>query len=76
MDPDQALSELTPRLLRYCTARTGDKSLGEDIAQDALVAPYNDGVVTVLPRASRRLSFPLHEGEQPGRPCVVDCSFP
>jgi RNA polymerase sigma-70 factor (ECF subfamily) len=38
MDLDRAVSDLTPRLLRYCTARTGSPSLGEDVAHDALVA--------------------------------------
>ncbi len=38
MDLEQAVTDLTPRLLRYCTARTLDATLGEDIAQEALVA--------------------------------------
>jgi len=38
MDLERAVGDLTPRLLRYCTARTGDAALGEDVAHDALVA--------------------------------------
>jgi len=37
MDLERAVSDLTPRLLRYCAARTGDAALGEDVAHDALV---------------------------------------
>jgi RNA polymerase sigma factor (sigma-70 family) len=38
MDLEQAVGDLTPRLLRYCTARTGNAALSEDIAHDTLVA--------------------------------------
>ena len=38
MDLEQAVGELTPRLLRYCTARTGNVGLGEDVAHEVLVA--------------------------------------
>jgi RNA polymerase sigma factor (sigma-70 family) len=35
---EQAVSELAPRLLRYCLARTKDRGTAEEIAQDCLVA--------------------------------------
>ncbi len=38
MDLEDALRTLAPRLLRYATGRTGDSSLGEDIAQESLTA--------------------------------------
>lgn len=38
MDLETTLFELTPRLLRYCVGRAGDRSLGEDIAQETLTA--------------------------------------
>jgi RNA polymerase sigma factor (sigma-70 family) len=38
MDLEQAVGDLTPRLLRYCLARTGNTALAEDVAHDALVA--------------------------------------
>ena len=38
MDLEQAVGDLTPRLLRYCKARTGSAALAEDVAHDALVA--------------------------------------
>jgi RNA polymerase sigma-70 factor (ECF subfamily) len=38
MDLEQAVGDLTPRLLRYCKARTGSAGLAEDVAQDTLVA--------------------------------------
>ena len=38
MDLEQAVEDLTPRLLRYCAARTRDAAIAEDIAQDALAA--------------------------------------
>jgi RNA polymerase sigma-70 factor (ECF subfamily) len=38
VDLEQVIRELAPNLLRYCTARTGDRSLAEEIAQDSLAA--------------------------------------
>ncbi|RPJ84180.1 MAG: hypothetical protein EHM13_05480, partial [Acidobacteria bacterium] len=38
MDLEQAVGDLTPRLLRYCLARTRNTALAEDVAHDALVA--------------------------------------
>jgi RNA polymerase sigma-70 factor (ECF subfamily) len=38
VDLDSALQDLTPRVLRYCRARTGDGSLAEEIAQESLTA--------------------------------------
>jgi RNA polymerase sigma factor (sigma-70 family) len=38
MDLEQAVADLAPRLLRYCTASTRQAGLSEDIAQEALVA--------------------------------------
>jgi RNA polymerase sigma-70 factor, ECF subfamily len=38
MDLENIVRELTPGLLRYCTARTRDRSLAEEIAQESLVA--------------------------------------
>jgi RNA polymerase sigma factor (sigma-70 family) len=32
------VSELAPRLLRYCVGYMGDRSLGEDVAQESLAA--------------------------------------
>ena len=38
MDLDAALCDLTPRLLRYCRARTRNAGLSEEVAQDSLAA--------------------------------------
>ena len=38
MDLDSVVRELAPRVLRYAVARTGDASLGEDVAQESLAA--------------------------------------
>ncbi len=38
MDLENAIRELTPGLIRYCAARTGDGSLAEEIAQESLAA--------------------------------------
>lgn len=38
MPLEDTVTALTPQLLRYCLARTGDVSLAEDIAQDAMTA--------------------------------------
>jgi RNA polymerase sigma factor (sigma-70 family) len=38
MDLEAVAAALAPRLLAYLTARTGSRSLAEDVAQDALVA--------------------------------------
>lgn len=38
MDLDAVAAALAPRLLAYLTARTGCRSMAEDVAQDALVA--------------------------------------
>lgn len=38
VDLENILRELTPGLLRYCMARTRDRSLAEEIAQESLVA--------------------------------------
>ncbi|MFO7693922.1 MAG: sigma-70 family RNA polymerase sigma factor [Vicinamibacterales bacterium] len=38
MDLDSVLHDLTPRLLRYLRARTGDGDLAEEIAQESLTA--------------------------------------
>ena len=35
---EAAVSELAPRVLRYCVGYMGDRSLGEDIAQESLAA--------------------------------------
>ena len=37
VDLENALRELAPRLIRYLTARTGDRSLAEDVAQESLI---------------------------------------
>ena len=38
MDLDAVVGALAPRLLAYACARTGNRSLAEDVAQDALTA--------------------------------------
>ena len=38
MDLEATLFDLTPRLLRYCVGRAADRSLGEEIAPEALTA--------------------------------------
>ena len=38
VDLENIIRELTPGLLRYCTARTRDRNLAEEIAQESLVA--------------------------------------
>jgi len=38
VDLENAIRELTPGLIRYCTARTKDPSLAEEIAQESLAA--------------------------------------
>jgi len=38
VDLDSVVRELAPRVLRYAVARTGDASLGEDVAQESLAA--------------------------------------
>ena len=38
MTLEVALSELTPRVLRYCVGYLGDRSLGEEVAQESLAA--------------------------------------
>src|SRR5687768_5599302 len=38
VDLDAALAALAPRLVAYATGRTGCRSTGEDVAQDALAA--------------------------------------
>jgi RNA polymerase sigma-70 factor (ECF subfamily) len=38
VDLEGVLRDLAPRLLRYCTGRTGDPALGEDVAQESLAA--------------------------------------
>ena len=38
VDLDEAVALVAPRLLAYALARTGCRSMAEDIAQDALVA--------------------------------------
>jgi DNA-directed RNA polymerase specialized sigma24 family protein len=38
VDLENIIRELTPSLLRYCTARTRDRSLAEEIAQESLAA--------------------------------------
>lgn len=38
MDLETTVTELAPRLLRYCLGRTRDPALAEDVAQEALVA--------------------------------------
>jgi RNA polymerase sigma factor (sigma-70 family) len=35
---EAVLLELTPRVLRFCVGYTGDRSLGEDVAQESLAA--------------------------------------
>jgi RNA polymerase sigma factor (sigma-70 family) len=64
---EAALSELAPRVLRYCIGFTGDRSLGEEVAQESLAVlvkawrtsgpPRNPDafVFTVAKRRSRRL---------------------
>ena len=49
MDLEDVLRDLTPRLLRYATGRTGDGGLGEEIAQESL---------TTLVQRWRRLGPP------------------
>ena len=38
MTLEVALSELAPRVLRYCVGYLGDRSLGEEVAQESLAA--------------------------------------
>jgi RNA polymerase sigma-70 factor (ECF subfamily) len=38
VDLENIIRELTPGLLRYCTARTRDRNLAEEIAQESLAA--------------------------------------
>jgi RNA polymerase sigma-70 factor (ECF subfamily) len=38
VDLDRVIGELAPRVLRYVTARVGDRSLAEEIAQESLAA--------------------------------------
>jgi RNA polymerase sigma-70 factor (ECF subfamily) len=38
VDLENIIRELTPGLLRYCTARTRDRNLAEEIAQESLMA--------------------------------------
>jgi RNA polymerase sigma-70 factor (ECF subfamily) len=38
VDLEKIIRELTPGLLRYCTARTRDRSLAEEVAQESLAA--------------------------------------
>jgi RNA polymerase sigma-70 factor (ECF subfamily) len=38
VDLENIIRELTPGLLRYCTARTRDRSLAEEIAQESFMA--------------------------------------
>ncbi len=38
VDLENILRELTPGLLRYCMARTRDRNLAEEIAQESLLA--------------------------------------
>lgn len=38
VDLESIIRELTPGLLRYCTARTRDRGLAEEIAQESLAA--------------------------------------
>jgi len=38
VDLEETLRELAPGLIRYCTARTRDPNLGEEVAQESLVA--------------------------------------
>ncbi len=38
VDLEEAVRDLAPGLLRYCAARTRDRSLAEEIAQDSLAA--------------------------------------
>jgi len=38
MDLEATLSDLAPRLLRFCVGRSADRALGEEVAQDALIA--------------------------------------
>jgi RNA polymerase sigma-70 factor (ECF subfamily) len=38
VDLENTIRELTPGLIRYCTARTRDRSLAEEIAQESLAA--------------------------------------
>jgi RNA polymerase sigma-70 factor (ECF subfamily) len=38
VDLETVIRELTPGLMRYCTARTRDRSLAEEIAQESLAA--------------------------------------
>ena len=66
---ESALSELAPRVLRYCVGYMGDRSLGEEAAQESLAAlvrawrtsgpPRNPDafVFTVARRRVRRVLF-------------------
>jgi RNA polymerase sigma-70 factor (ECF subfamily) len=38
VDLEDVLRDLAPRLIRYASGKTGDRDLGEDVAQDALAA--------------------------------------
>jgi RNA polymerase sigma-70 factor (ECF subfamily) len=38
VDLEDTIRQLAPGLIRYCTARTGDRNLAEEIAQESLTA--------------------------------------
>jgi RNA polymerase sigma-70 factor, ECF subfamily len=66
---EAALSDLAPRVLRYCVGYMGDRSLGEEVAQESLAVlvkewrtsgrPRNPDafVFTVAKRRARRVLF-------------------
>ena len=66
---EAALSDLAPRVLRYCVGYMGDRSLGEEVAQESLTVlvkawrttgpPTNPDafVFTVAKRRARRILF-------------------
>ena len=69
MTLEAALSELAPRVLRYCVGYMGDRSLGEEVAQESLAAlvkawrtsgpPTNPDafVFAIAKRRARRVLF-------------------
>jgi RNA polymerase sigma-70 factor, ECF subfamily len=66
---EAALSELAPRVLRYCVGYMGDRSLGEEVAQESLAVLVKEWrtsgpparpdafVFTVAKRRARRVLF-------------------
>jgi RNA polymerase sigma-70 factor (ECF subfamily) len=50
VDLEAALRDIAPRVLRYCTGYVGERSLGEEIAQESLAALVRAWRVSGAPR--------------------------